>query len=103
MKSLKDLDLKFDCLFFGRALGMFWNVESETLGFKITSVDKQLTCTGILATVSSIYDPFGVSLVPYYYLVDVFFSKFVVRGKIGMNLSHEIRGLRKAETRPSSC
>ena len=59
-KSLKDLDLKFDSLPTERALGMLWNVENDRLEFKITLVDKLLTCRGILAAVSSIYDPLGL-------------------------------------------
>ena len=59
-KSLKDLDLKFDSLPIERALGMLWNVENDTLEFKITLEDKPLTHRGILATVSSIYDPLGL-------------------------------------------
>ena len=59
-KGLKDLDLKFDSLPIERALHMLWNVENDTLEFKITLVDKPLTCRGILATVSSIYDPLGL-------------------------------------------
>ena len=55
-KGLKDLDLKFDSLPIERALGMLWNVENDTLEFKITLVDKPLTRRGILATVSSIID-----------------------------------------------
>ena len=42
-KGLKDLDLKFDSLPTERALGMLWNVENDTLEFKITLVDKLLT------------------------------------------------------------
>ena len=59
-KGLKDLDLKFDSLPIERALGMLWNVENDTLEFKITLVDKLLTHRGILATVSSTYDPLGL-------------------------------------------
>ena len=59
-KGLKDLDLKFDSLPIERALGMLWDVENDTLEFKITLEDKPLTHRGILATVSSIYDPVGL-------------------------------------------
>ena len=43
-----------------RALGMLWNVENDTLEFKITLVNKLLTRRGILGTVSLIYDPLGL-------------------------------------------
>ena len=59
-KGLKDLDPKFDRLLIERALDMLWNVENDTLEFKITLVDKPLTGRGILATVSLIYDPLGL-------------------------------------------
>ena len=59
-KGLKDLDLKFDSLHIPRVFGMLRNVENDTLEFKITLVDKMLTRRGILATVSSIYDPLGL-------------------------------------------
>ena len=39
---------------------MLWNVENDTLEFKITLVDKPLTRRGILAIVSSICDPLGL-------------------------------------------
>ena len=42
-KGLKDLDLKLDSLSIERALGMLWNVENDTLEFKITLEDKPLT------------------------------------------------------------
>ena len=59
-KGLKDLDLKFDSLPIERALDVLWNVESDTLEFKITLLDKPLTHRGLLATVNSIYDPLGL-------------------------------------------
>ena len=40
---------------------MLWNVENDTLEFKITLVDKPLTRRGILSTVSSIYDPLDLA------------------------------------------
>ena len=44
-----------------RVLGVDWVVESDTFGFRIALKDKPLTCRGILATVSSIYDPLGMA------------------------------------------
>ena len=59
-KGLKDPDLKDGSLPIDRALGMLWNVENDTLEFKITLVDKPLTRRGILATVSSVSDLPGI-------------------------------------------
>ena len=42
-------------------LGVDWVVESNTFGFRIVLRDKPLTRRGILATVSSIYDPLGMA------------------------------------------
>ena len=42
-----------------RAVGVVWNVESDTLGFRIQFSDKNLSRRTILSDVSSIYDPDG--------------------------------------------
>ena len=42
-----------------RALGVRWDVESDTFGFKITLKDRPSTRRGILSVVSSVYDPLG--------------------------------------------
>ncbi|XP_028413661.1 uncharacterized protein LOC114536517 [Dendronephthya gigantea] len=60
-KELKCLDLNCDRLPIERALGVQWFVESDELGFKIILKDKPLTRRGILATISSIYDPIGMA------------------------------------------
>ena len=39
---------------------MLWNVENDILEFKITLVNKLLTCRGVLGTVGLIYDPLGL-------------------------------------------
>ena len=41
-------------------LGILWNVEADTLGFKIAIKEKPLTRRGMLSTLSSIYDPLGL-------------------------------------------
>ena len=41
-----------------QVLGILWNVEADTLGFKIAIKEKTLTRRGMLSTLSSIYDPF---------------------------------------------
>ena len=43
-----------------QVLGIFWNVEVDTLGFKIAIKEKVLTRRGMLTTLSSIYDPLGL-------------------------------------------
>ena len=42
-----------------RALGVLWNVENDTLGFKVSLKEKPLTRRGVLSVLSSIYDPLG--------------------------------------------
>ena len=43
-----------------QALGIFWNVEVDTLGFKIAIKEKPLIRRGMSSTLSSIYDPLGL-------------------------------------------
>ena len=42
-----------------QALAVRWNLESDTLGFKVKLKDKPPTRRGMLSRVSSVYDPFG--------------------------------------------
>ena len=42
-----------------RALGVVWNVQNDTLGFRIQFSDKELSRRVLLSDVSSIYDPDG--------------------------------------------
>ena len=42
-----------------RALGVLWNVEDDTLGFKVNLKEKPSTRRGVLSVLSSIYDPLG--------------------------------------------
>ncbi|XP_046551173.1 uncharacterized protein LOC124260894 [Haliotis rubra] len=58
-KDVKQLNLDCGDLPSERALGVFWFVESDTLGFQIQSKHKPNTKRGILSIVSSIYDPLG--------------------------------------------
>ena len=60
-KSVKDLDLSNDELPCERALGVTWFVDDDTIGFKISFKEKPPTRRGILATISSIYDPLGLA------------------------------------------
>ena len=43
-----------------RALGVLWNVENDTLEFKVNLKEKPLTRRGVLSILSSIYDPLGL-------------------------------------------
>ena len=40
-----------------QALGILWNVEADTLGFKIAIKEKPLNRRGMLSTLSFIHDP----------------------------------------------
>ena len=59
-KNITDLSLELDSLPVERALGMSWNIENDTLNFRITLKDLPLSRRGMLATVSSMYDPLGL-------------------------------------------
>ena len=52
-------DLLLDQLPIERTLGVRWNVESDTFGFKISVKDRPPTRRGILSVVSSMYDSLG--------------------------------------------
>jgi hypothetical protein len=49
----------FDDLRVERALGVQWYIKSDSFGFIITLKDKPVTRTGILSTISSVYDLLG--------------------------------------------
>ena len=57
--EVKKLDLVHDVLPVERVLGVEWCVENDAFQFRITLKDRQFTRRGVLATVSSIYDPLG--------------------------------------------
>ena len=44
-----------------RALGVYWFVENDSLGFQIQIKDKPATRRGILSVTSSVYDPLGIA------------------------------------------
>ncbi len=60
-KQVRRLELRNNSISLERVLGVDWLVESDTFGFRIVLKDKSLTRRGILATVSSIYDPLGMA------------------------------------------
>ncbi|KAL9977579.1 hypothetical protein ACROYT_G014998 [Oculina patagonica] len=58
-RAVPSIDLDLDDLPIERALGVRWNVEKDTFGFKVVSCDKPDTMRGLLSYVSSFYDPLG--------------------------------------------
>ena len=59
--GIKELDLAKDVLPIERALGDQWCVQSDELQFRVELKDRPLTRRGILACVSSVYDPLGLA------------------------------------------
>ncbi|XP_068758156.1 uncharacterized protein [Montipora capricornis] len=59
-KEIREFDMTKDLLTMVRALGVQWCVESDHLQFRVEFKDRPLTRRGILASVSSIYDPLGL-------------------------------------------
>ena len=53
------LNLDLDQLPIGRALGLHWDADSDTLLFKVVPTNKPPTKRGILSMVSSLFDPLG--------------------------------------------
>ena len=58
-KGIKDVDLSIPSLPIERALGVSWCVETDSFCFRIVLKDTPLTRRGILASISSVYDPLG--------------------------------------------
>ncbi|XP_077974180.1 uncharacterized protein LOC120329794 [Styela clava] len=58
-KDVKGLDLSVDDLPVEKALGMIWDVEQDTLCFRVKHKDKPATKRGLLSTINSIFDPLG--------------------------------------------
>ncbi|KAK3738374.1 hypothetical protein QZH41_005730 [Actinostola sp. cb2023] len=58
--GMKNLDMDVETMPIERALGVQWCVESDTFQFRITLKDRPFTRRGILATVSSVFDPLGL-------------------------------------------
>ena len=44
-----------------RALGVYWNMEEDYLGYRTQSMSKTLTKRGLLSMLGSIYDPLGLA------------------------------------------
>lgn len=58
--KLQTISLDDDKLPCDRALGIVWNVERDTLGFRLNTFDQPCTKRGILSQIFSIYDPFFI-------------------------------------------
>ena len=64
------LDLDLDQLPLERALGVYWDAQSDTFKFQAVQAGKPSTKRGVLSVVSSLFDPLG------------FLSPFVFSAKI---------------------
>lgn len=58
-KEVKNLDLDKDKLPLKRALGMRWDIESDTFFFMITLKQPSISRRSILSVLNSVYDPLG--------------------------------------------
>ena len=58
-KNVKEVDLDHEEFPSEKALGVFWRVETDTLGFQVTCLVKAASRRGVLSVVSSVYDPLG--------------------------------------------
>ena len=57
---VKDKDLNLGILPDDKALKVKWNIQEDTLGFIIKMDEKPTTRRGLLAALSSVYDPLGL-------------------------------------------
>ncbi|XP_069105811.1 uncharacterized protein [Argopecten irradians] len=55
----RNIELHCGSLPIERALGVLWNIESDTLGIKIGEKDTNYTRRSVLSVTSSVYDPLG--------------------------------------------
>ena len=58
-KGVEDADLSSGELPVEKALGVQYNIDEDTFGFKIAAEEKPLTRHGLLSTLSSVYNPLG--------------------------------------------
>ena len=57
--SVKNLDFSENVTLTERALGVQWNVHTDTVGFKTVDKKKPASRRGILSVICSVYDPLG--------------------------------------------
>ena len=60
-QKIKDQALNIGDLPVERALGVHWNIENDYFDFKINLKEKPVTRSGMLSTISSVYDPLGIA------------------------------------------
>lgn len=82
--SVKNLDLSENVMLTERALGVQWNVHTDTFGFKIIDKKKHGNRRGILSVICSVYDPLGF-VSPVCYLLKKCNKICVFRVSVGMN------------------
>ena len=58
-KDLVDLDITKEDLPTQRSLGLIWNLQDDSFGYKINLEEKPYTRRGVLSCVNSLYDPLG--------------------------------------------
>jgi len=56
-RAAPSLDLDLDELPVNRALGIRWNIEADTFGFRVLDLNKPNTMRGMLSTIASVFDP----------------------------------------------
>ena len=59
-KGIVNVDLDYDVLTTQRALGVYWNIETDCFSFTQVPKKQPLTRRGLLSVVSSVYDPLGM-------------------------------------------
>jgi len=70
LTGVKDMDLSKGLnLPTEKALGINWDIEEDTLGYKVILKEKPMTRRGMLSMISQIYDPLGIA------------SPFLLKGK----------------------
>ena len=57
----RNLDLNDDIKQVQRSLGVYWNLKSDTFGFKVAEENKPFTRRGVLSTINSLFDPLGIA------------------------------------------
>lgn len=82
--SVKNLDLSENVMLTERALGVQWNVHTDTFGFKNIDKKKPGNRRGILSVTCSVYDPLGF-VSPVCYLLKKCNKICVFRVSVGMN------------------
>ena len=60
-RSKKIREREIDAPMEERALGVYWHMEEDYLGFKTQVMGKPLTKRGLLSMLSSVYDPLGLA------------------------------------------